>query len=159
MAAYRFSWLAVVLSFVVAMILESVSLPAVVAFLRPEWVMLTLVYWLLRHPEKVGIATAVIAGLVMDVISGTYFGIHVLSLSLISYLVLLTHQRLKMYPVAQQSLTVFLITGIHLMVVYTMRSLLSYADGGLDYLWQALTSALFWPLVLILYDRLVYALR
>jgi len=159
MVAYRLSWLALLLSVLIALILEVVSLPATVSFLRPEWLVLTLVYWLLRHPEAIGIASGVIAGVFMDVLSGTYFGIHVLSLSLICYLVLIMHQRLKMFPVAQQAVVLFFITGIHLMVVYTMRSLLSYADSGLDYLWQALASALLWPFIVIFYDRLVYALR
>jgi len=159
MATYFFSWLAVAISFFVAAVLELVSLPDMLVVLRPEWLVLTVIYWLLRHPEKVGIAIGFGTGLAMDVMSGSYFGIHALALSLVCYLVLGMHKRLKMFPVIQQSAVIFFITGIHLMIVYTMRSLLSVADSGLEYLWQALVSAFVWPFVVVLYDRLVFALR
>ena len=159
MASFAFSWLAVIVSFFVAMVLELVSLPDLVVILRPEWLVLTVIYWVLRHPEKMGVAAGFLTGLAMDVMSGSYFGIHSLALSLVCYLVLGMHQRLKMFPVIQQSAVIFFITGIHLMIVYTMRSLLSVADGGLEYLWQALVSAFVWPFVVVLYDRLVFALR
>lgn len=159
MARYAFSWLAVILSFVIAAVLELVSMPGFLDAYRPEWLVLTVVYWLIRHPEKMGIVAGFITGLAMDVMSGSYFGIHSLALSLVCYLVLGMHRRLKMFPVIQQSMVMFFIAGIHLMIVYTMRSLLSVADNGLEYMWQAFVSALVWPLILVLYDRLVFALR
>ena len=147
------------ISFMCAAILELNLLPDSLSFLRPEWLVLTLIYWLLRHPEKIGVLTGVLIGLIMDVLSGSYFGIHVLSLSLICYLVLTMHKRLKMFPLVQQSVVVFFLVGIQLMVVYTLRSILGVSDISLSYLWQALSSAVFWSMIVILCDRLVFALR
>jgi len=158
-AISKIRWSAVFLSFIFAAILELNLLPDTLAFLRPEWLVLTLIYWLLRHPEKIGIVTGVVIGLVMDVLSGSYLGIHILSLSLICYLVLTMHKRLKMFPLIQQSVVVFFLVGIQLMVVYTIRSILGVSDIGLTYLWQALSSAVFWPMIVILCDRLAFALR
>lgn len=155
----HFSWLAVLVSFVIAMVLELVVLPDRVLFLRPEWLTITLVYWMLRRPDKVGIAFGFGTGIVMDVMSGTYFGIHALALSLVSYLVLGMHKRLKMFPILQQAAIIFVVTGIQLMIVYTLRSVLSVADNGLEYLWHALMSAIVWPFVVVLYDRLAFSLR
>lgn len=159
MAINKIRWLAVFLSFMFAAILELNLLPEIIAFLRPEWLVLTLIYWLLRHPEKIGVVTGVVIGLIMDVLSGSYFGVHILSLSLICYLVLIMHKRLKMFPLVQQSVVVFFLVSIQLMVVYTLRSVLGVSDVGLSYLWQALSSAVLWPVVVILCDRLAFALR
>lgn len=153
------SYVVIFVSFFIAAILEVISLPSVISHLRPEWLVLTVLYWLLRHPEKVGIAISVAVGLVMDVMLGTYLGIHALSLSIVSYLVLTLHQRLKMFPIAQQSMVVFFIVGIELMVVNTLKVQLSVGDTGLTYLWHALMSALIWPFVVIFYDRLAFAFR
>jgi rod shape-determining protein MreD len=155
----KIRWLAVFFSFIFAAILELNLLPDSLAFLRPEWLVITLVYWLLRHPEKIGVVTGVLIGLVMDVLSGSYFGIHILSLSLICYLVLIMHKRLKMFPLFQQSFVVFFLVGIQLMIVYTLRSILGVSEIDLTYLWQALSSAVLWPVIVILYDRLAFALR
>jgi rod shape-determining protein MreD len=158
-AINKIRWLAVFLSFIFAAILELNLLPETLAFLRPEWLVLTLIYWLLRHPERIGVVTGVVIGLIMDVLSGSYFGIHMLSLSLICYLVLIMHKRLKMFPLVQQSVVVFFLVSIQLMIIYTLRSILGASDLGLAYLWQALSSAVLWPVIVILYDRLAFALR
>lgn len=159
MSPTHFSWVAVVITFVLALILELIALPDRLLFLRPEWLVMTVIYWLLRRPDKLGIACGFGTGIVMDVLTGTYFGIHALSMSLICYLVLGMHKRLKMFPVIQQALIVFLITGIQLMIVYMLRLMLSVTDNGLEYLWQALISAAFWPFVVVLYDRIAYTFR
>lgn len=159
MTQSRVSFVAVFLSFLFASVLELLVLPDAVLFLRPEWLVLTLIYWLLRHPEKIGIATGALIGLIMDVISGSYLGVHILSMCLVCYLVLTMHQRLKMFPVSQQSLFIFFIVGIQLMVVYTIRTTLGGTDSGLSYLWVALSSALIWPFILIFTDRLAFSLR
>lgn len=155
----RFSWLAVFISFLGAAILEVVVVPDSLFRFRPEWLALTLIYWLLRHPERVGIATSVFFGLVMDVISGSTLGVHVLAYSVTTYLVLSMHQRLKMFPVIQQCFVVFFLVSIQLMFVYFLSMMVHSSDSGLSYLWLALTSALVWPLILILTDRLALFLR
>jgi len=159
MTQTRISWLAIILTFSLAILLELMTLPYMVLFLRPEWIVLVLLYWLIRHPEKIGIATGASIGFLMDIISGSYFGINMLSMSLISYLVLIMHKRLKMFPISQQSIFVFFIVGIQLMVVYTLKSTIGSSDASMSYLWQALSSALIWPVILIISDRLVFSLR
>lgn len=159
MSSPHVSYPVIIVSFLVAAIFELIELPGAIAHLRPEWLVLTLLYWLLRHPEKVGLATACVIGILMDVMLGTYLGVHMLSMSIIAYLVLTMHQRLKMFPMAQQAIIIFLVVGIQLMVVHTLKTQLSVAESGLSYLWQAFTSALVWPFVVILYDRLVFAFR
>ena len=154
-----FSWLALLGTFGIAIVLELMALPDMLQAFRPEWLVLTQMYWLLRRPDKVGITCAFSIGLVLDVIAGCYFGIHSLALCLVTYLVLGMHKRFKLFPMVQQAAIMFLVTGVQLMIIYTLRATLSYADSGLDYLWQALFSALVWPLLLVFYDRLVFLLR
>lgn len=153
------NWLAVVLSFSAASVLELLVMPQMLLAFRPEWVALTLIYWLLRHPERVGLFSAFVVGLLMDVLSSTYLGVHAISCCIVSYLVLTLHQRLKMFPLIQQSMVIFFIVGVLLMIVMTIRGALSSVDSNLSYLAAAFSSALVWPFVLIITDRLVFALR
>ena len=129
----RFSWLAVLVSFLAAAILEVLGLPDILLKFRPEWLVITLIYWQLRYPDKIGISTAILLGLMMDVISGMTFGTHVLAYSVMTYLVLSVHQRLKMFPVIQQSVIVFFLVGIQLMVVYLLSMALQGSQSGLSY--------------------------
>ena len=159
MTQLRVSLLAIVISLIVAIVFELLVLPDAFNQFRAEWVVLTIIYWLLRHPEKVGVFFAFSVGIILDVVSGSYIGVQALSCGIIAYLVLTIHQRLKMFPILQQSMVVFLIVGIQLMIVTVIRSNLGSAEHSFTYLWSALSSALVWPLVLIFTDRLSFALR
>ena len=75
-------------------------------------------------------------------------------LALIAFLVLTIHQRLRMYPMPQQCLMVFLLLGINQMLVHFVKQLLGADDAGFSYLWPALTSALVWPVFCILLDNI-----
>ena len=155
----RFSWLTVFICFLVAAVLEVMILPAPLQPYRPEWLALVLIYWLLRHPEKVGMTCAVAFGLIMDVISGSAFGVHVLAYVITSYLILNMHHRLKMFPIIQQSVVIFILVATQLMMISLLGKMLVGTSSDLSYLWIALTSAVLWPLMLICIDRLSFALR
>jgi len=155
----RFSWLAVFVTFLMAAILEVMVLPELVQHYRPQWLALILIYWLLRYPEQIGMSCAVIFGLIMDVISGATLGVHVLTYAITCYLILSMHQRLKMFPIIQQSIVMFILVATQLMMVSLLSRMLVGTTNDLSYLWLALTSALVWPIILILTDRLSLALR
>ncbi len=159
MTQSRVSGVAVFLSFAMAAVLELLVMPQVLLAYRPEWMVLTLIYWLLRHPERIGLLSAFLIGMLMDVLSSTYLGVHIIACCIISYLILAMHQRLKMFPVLQQSLVIFFVVSIMLMIVSMIRGALGGAENDLSYLGAALSSALVWPFVLIFTDRLVFALR
>lgn len=153
------SWFTVAVTLLLATILEALVLPELLTPLRPAWLTVTVVYWLMRHPEKIGVFFATAVGVLMDVITGSYFGIHMLSLCILAYFVSLMHQRMNMFPMLQQAAIVFILVGIHLMLVTLLQAHLSGLDTNLDYLWKALTTAALWPVIVLLTDRLSYLLR
>ena len=53
----------ILLTFFVAYVLAVVPLPDWLMWGRPEWVALTLVYWVIALPHRVGIATALVESL------------------------------------------------------------------------------------------------
>ena len=159
MTLLRISWVAVLLSFLAASVLELLVIPPVLNQFRAEWIVLTLIYWLLRHPDKIGIVFSFFVGILLDVISGSYLGIQALSCCVVSYLVLTMHQRLKMFPVVQQSVIVFFLISIQLMISTVFRTNLGGAESTFSYLWSAIASALMWPFVLLITDRLNFAMR
>ena len=121
---------------------------------RPEWLGLVVFYWTFRAPAQFGILMAWCLGLLLDVLEATPLGTNALGMALIAFLVLTIHQRLRMYPLPQQCLMVFLLLGINQMLVHFIKQLLGADMAGFSYLWPALTSAVAWPLVSGLLDRL-----
>jgi len=121
---------------------------------RPEWLGLMVFYWTFRAPAQFGILLAWFLGLLLDVLEATPLGVNALAMSLIAFLVLTVHQRLRMFPMPQQCLMVFLLLGINQMLVHFIKQTLGADNTGFEYLWPALTGALVWPVVCVLLDNL-----
>ena len=76
---------------------------------RPEWLGLIVFYWTFRAPAQFGILMAWCLGLLLDILESTPLGVNAMGMALIAFLVLTIHQRLRMYPLPQQCLMVFLL--------------------------------------------------
>lgn len=75
--------------------------------LKPHWLMLILAYWLLALPHRVGMGTAFIFGIILDLCSGTVLGVHAFIFSSIAYLLLFKFQLVRNLALWQQSFIIF----------------------------------------------------
>jgi rod shape-determining protein MreD len=149
----------IALSFFLAYLLAAVPLPQMIALARPDWVGLFLIFWVLVLPERVGITVGFGVGLLQDVVLGTYLGVFALSYSCLVYLVLLLHQRLRMYPILQQALVVFLIIAVCQLLVQWCRDFLGSGITGEMHLLPSLVSAFMWPWVYVILRSLQMRFR
>jgi rod shape-determining protein MreD len=136
-------------SFITAFLLAIFPLPHDMAWARPEWVALVMVYWAITLPERVGLWTALVVGIITDGLEGNLLGQSAFPLAIITYAVLLTYQRLRMFAAWQQAFFVFVLIGVHQLLVNWVQSLLGVATGNLRFLLPAVTSALIWPWLMI----------
>jgi rod shape-determining protein MreD len=153
-STYTFFWLFPI-SFFFAFVLTVLPLPLAVSAWRPEWSALLLVFWTIHSRERVGIVVAWCLGVFMDVLEGTTFGVNAIAFAVVSYLILSMHQRIKMFPLMQQSVIVFMLIGINLMVVHLINNLTAFPVTGFSYLKPALTSALLWPFIYSVMQRML----
>ncbi|MGB5178147.1 MAG: rod shape-determining protein MreD, partial [Gammaproteobacteria bacterium] len=93
----------IVFTFIIALLLTVIPLPDWARYMRPDWVGLVLIYWCMALPERVGVATGWFTGLMVDLLTGTLLGQHALSLTVVAYITLKFHLRLRLVPVWQQS--------------------------------------------------------
>ena len=99
-------------------------------------------------PYRVGIGSAWVAGIVLDVLEGSVLGLNALGLVVIAYITLSLHQRLRMFSSLQQAGLIFAMVGINLMLNHWLLILTGQtAASGLLFLMAALTSAIIWPSV------------
>lgn len=145
--------------FSVAFLFSILALPNAVSYLRPEWVAMVVIYWVIKSPAKVGVVVAWSSGLVLDILEGNLLGVNALSLAVVAYLVLTMHQRIKLFPLIQQSFTVFLVVGIHLMIGHFIRNVVGDSVSGMAYLIPAFTSAIIWPVLYLFIDKVALKLR
>ena len=101
------------LSLVVGIILMILPLPEWVQTYRPHWVALILIYWSMAMPKRVGLWTAFIAGILVDVSQGTLLGQHAMGLVIIVFINQNFYQRIRVLALMQQALYVFLLLFIN----------------------------------------------
>ncbi len=146
-------WL-IPLSFVVALTLGVLPMPEEVSWLRPQFVVVVFIYWCLTLPQVVGIISAWLLGISVDVVNHNTLGQHALALVVVAYICQLSYQRIRSYLFWQQSMWVFVMVGINQLFVNWVHSLDGHSAHPQQFLLPALSSALLWPLLHTLLERM-----
>lgn len=125
--------------------LEVLPLPDMLVYLRPEWLALTLVYWVIALPHRIGVFWGFGTGLFMDVLVGAVLGQHALAFAVIAWVSALVHKRMRVFPPPQQSLVVFMLVGAAVLINWLVQDALGRAHlAPWLMLLSAVTSALLW---------------
>lgn len=148
-----FSQLTILGTFLIAMTLSVFrlpdALPLELAYLRPEWITLVLIYWVIALPKTVGMKSAWILGLLTDALLGSLLGQHALVFMLTVYVSSSLYQRLRMMPSWQQSVFVFAIIFLSQSMIFWTGKVTSGVQWTYLYFLPSITSALLWPWVFI----------
>lgn len=91
-------------SLLVAFALNLVPLGRIVGM--PDFLAVALVFWNVHQPRRVGVGTAFVFGLFMDVHHGALLGQHALAYTLLSYGAIAVHRRLLWFTVGSQALQI-----------------------------------------------------
>lgn len=137
----------ITVTFLIGLVLTIMPLPEGMRYLRPDWVGLVLIYWCLALPERVGVSIGWVMGLLVDLLTGSLLGQHAMALAIVAYLALKFHQRVRLFPIWQQSLTVLVLLVLHqLLALWVIRFTGRPAPPW--YYWApSVTGMLFWPLI------------
>ncbi len=123
------------------------------AWLRPEWLVLLIVYWEIRMPADFGIGFAWMVGLVLDGFEGSLLGQHALAMAVVAYLTIILHRRLSLFSTGQQCVVLFVLVGVFQLLCHWVQNLSGVTTPNLLFLVSCLSSALCWPLVRFGLDR------
>jgi rod shape-determining protein MreD len=102
-------------------------------------------------PASVGLFTAFVFGLIVDIALGSLLGQHALGLSLVVYIVLKNHQRLRLYPLIQQGVIIMLMLMIEQLLYLWIYGISNRAPGNtFVHFIPAVTSMILWPWLFVL---------
>jgi rod shape-determining protein MreD len=114
----------------------------------PDFVALTIVFWNLHEPRRVGISAAFFMGMMMDVATSTLLGENALAYTLLSYVSIMIHRRVLWFPVRTQALYILMLIFFMQVVQLVIRLLVSgQAPNYWHYFGASLVSAILWPIV------------
>ncbi|KEA63274.1 Rod shape-determining protein MreD [Marinobacterium lacunae] len=137
-------------TFIIGLVLSQIPMPDFMTWARPEWVLLVLIYWVMALPYRIGIGSAFVVGLAMDLVRGSVLGLNALSMTIIAFLVLMLYKRMRMFPLWQQSSLILVLVGINQLLFHWMQGITGTTSDSLLFLLPAVISALVWPWLFLL---------
>jgi rod shape-determining protein MreD len=133
------------LSALIALILTVVPLPPWADMVRPQFLVLAVLYWSVNAPRTGDIAFGFFAGLMLDIFQGPVLGEHALALALISYIAVREHQRIRSKPMFQQALIVFAALVVYEFVLFAIDGWTGHPITSPLRWIHTVTGALIWP--------------
>jgi rod shape-determining protein MreD len=133
------------LSALIALILTVLPLPRSLDVVRPAFLVLTVLYWSVYAPRAGGLAIGFFAGLMLDVFQGPVLGEHALALSLVTYIAVREHQRIRSKPAIQQALIVFPALMLYELVLFMIDGWTGHPVTSPLRWVHTLSGALIWP--------------
>lgn len=143
-------WFAILTSLFLAVVLALLPLPDWTTWYRPSWVVLVLIYWTINSPYRVNVGVAWVMGVLMDLLTGTLLGEHALAYTIVIYFVSRMYIRLRMYPLLQQGLSVFVFVLLYQFILYCIQGFIGELPNSHLYWLSSMTSMLLWPWLFVL---------
>jgi rod shape-determining protein MreD len=137
----------IVLTFIIGLMLNLIPLGETAILIRPDFILLTIIYWIMHQPNRSGLTVAWIMGLLMDVADGVLFGQHALAYAVIGFVTLKFHRRILMFTPWQQAMHIFLLLLGALLIMLVTRLLYGSPFPGALYFAPAILGAAIWPMV------------
>ncbi len=131
-------------TYVIALTLMVMPMPATFDVFRPDWVTLVMLYWIIALPHRVSMGTALILGVLSDVLLGSIVGVHALGMVVVAYLAARNFQRIRNFALIQQAVIIAVLILLKRFIVFEANVFLHDAEFTFSYFWPVLTSAIFW---------------
>lgn len=132
-------------SLVVALMLSMLPLGRI-AWL-PDFVALALVFWSIHQPHRVGMGSAFVMGLLVDVHQSAMLGQHALAYTLLSFMALIVHRRLVWFSVFSQAVQIFPMFAIAHALELLVRLIAGGVFPGYGIMLAPVIEAALWPIV------------
>ncbi len=116
----------------------------------PDVLAVVLVFWTVHQPLRIGIVSAFVFGLLMDVHQGALLGQHAMSYTVLSFLAIAVHRRLLWFTVPSQATQVLPLFVISHVLELALRMMSGAAFPGWSVGFAPLLEAALWPVASII---------
>ena len=123
-----------------------VPLPEFLSFFRPPWLSLSVIFFSIMTPAGFGVFSAFFIGLLADVVQGSIFGGHAMTLSLIAYLSYRFHLQIRVFPMWKMMLSVLLMLLLNELLVLWIEGIKEQMTFNYIRWLGIVLGALIWPI-------------
>ncbi|WP_051348137.1 rod shape-determining protein MreD [Candidatus Photodesmus anomalopis] len=137
-----------------ALVLQTIPWPGNLVFLRPSWIFLVISYWVLSLPHRVNVGTALILGLIWDLLLGSTLGIRGMMMSIVVYIIAFNFLILRNSALWQQAVLIALLSMVLEVFIFLGEYVVQDTTFNPLFLLSAFLNCLLWPWVFLLMRRI-----
>lgn len=112
--------------------------------LRPDFLLLVIIFWLIRAPNLCNIGTAWLVGLIVDLATGGVFGQYALAYTVTAFFAAIYQRRLVLFNGTQQIFYVFLLLITSQVILLILKTFSGAEWLGWSYFMPSITGILVW---------------
>ncbi|MCC4775594.1 rod shape-determining protein MreD [Vibrio cyclitrophicus] len=140
-------------SFLIALILQTIPWPGSLDLFRPSWLLLVTCYWVLALPHRVNVGSALILGLLWDLLIGSTLGIRGMMMAIVMYIIALNFLVIRNMALWQQAMIIAALTILFEVLIFFGEYLIQDVVFNPLSLWSALINCILWPWMFLLMRR------
>ena len=140
-------------SFLVALILQTIPWPGSLDLFRPSWLLLVTCYWVLALPHRVNVGSALILGLLWDLLIGSTLGIRGMVMAIVMYIIAMNFLVIRNMALWQQAMIIAALTVLFEVLIFFGEYLIQDVVFNPLSLWSALINCILWPWMFLLMRR------
>ncbi|UPR33225.1 rod shape-determining protein MreD [Vibrio cyclitrophicus] len=140
-------------SFLVALILQTIPWPGSLDLFRPSWLLLVTCYWVLALPHRVNVGSALILGLLWDLLIGSTLGIRGMMMAIVMYIIAMNFLVIRNMALWQQAMIIAALTVLFEVLIFFGEYLIQDVVFNPLSLWSALINCILWPWMFLLMRR------
>ncbi|MHB1083862.1 MAG: rod shape-determining protein MreD [Thiobacillus sp.] len=130
-----------------AVLLEQLPWTGWALLMRPDFLLIGILFWVLHQPARIGFSVAFLLGLLADFQDGVVFGQHAIAYAIGVHLVLFLRLRLLQFDPLRQAAQLFPILLAVQLIVLLVGWLAVRPPAGLLILMTVLSSTVLWYLI------------
>ncbi|ADV33697.1 rod shape-determining protein MreD [Candidatus Blochmanniella vafra str. BVAF] len=140
-------------SFIIAMVLQGVMSLVTTWYFQPSWILMVLIYWINMHPNKINIGAGFVLGLLTDCICFSTIGVHALSFSILSYVVVRKVYIFRYTSIWQQSFFVLFFSLINQSIKFLIKFFIIKNSCSPEIFWNCILDFSIWPFLVFLMSK------
>lgn len=118
--------------------------------IRPDFMLLVILFWLLRAPNLCNVGTAWLMGLLMDLAMGGIFGQYALAYTVTAFFAVIYQRRLVLFSKTQQLLYVFSLLVLSQLILLILKAFAGSEFVGWYYFIPSFGGAVLWQIAMAL---------
>ncbi len=140
-------------SFLCALIFQTIPWPGTLDLLRPSWILLVTCYWVMALPHRVNVGSALVLGLLWDLLLGSTLGIRGMMMSVVIYMVAVNFLVMRNMALWQQAFMIGILASLLEILIFFGEFLIKDVTFDPLSLWSSLISCILWPWMFLLLRR------